>query len=246
MNNILVFGATSGIAIEVCKNFDLSQSNFILVGRDLEKLNTISQNLRALNANILDQISLDLSKIETHDALFSKIKSLMPKIDIILISYGILPKQNLCQKHFKQELENFNVNFLSVCSILNYYANYLEHFKKGTIVVITSVAGDRGRQSNYSYGAAKGALSIYLEGIRSRLHRSNIKVLDIKPGFIDTSMTRELKKNFLFTSSQKAGEIIFSKIRKGLNGTVYVPFYWRWIMFVIKVIPEFIFNRLKL
>ena len=141
-----------------------------------------------------------------------------------------------------KELET---NFVSVVSLLTYMANYFSAKKSGTIAVISSVAGDRGRQSNYVYGAAKGALTLVLQGLRNRLFSDGVQVLTIKPGFVDTPMTADIKKNFLFVKPKLVAEQIVIAVKKKKD-VVYVPWFWRYIMLIIKIIPEFIFKRLSL
>jgi short-subunit dehydrogenase len=124
-------------------------------------------------------------------------------------------------------------------------ADFFEKQKHGVITVISSVAGDRGRQSNYIYGSAKAGLSVYLDGLRNRLYSAGVAVVTIKPGFVDTPMTAHLKKGFLFASPEKVARDILRAIEKR-KCVVYTPWFWRWIMFVIKSIPETIFRKLKL
>lgn len=130
-------------------------------------------------------------------------------------------------------------------SLLTLLANRLEAQKSGTIAVISSVAGDRGRSSNYVYGTAKGAVSLFLQGLRGRLHPSGVRVLTIKPGFVDTPMTADVKKNALFASPEGIAKGIVSAIDRGRE-VVYLPSFWRGIMLMIRAVPEPLFKRLKL
>jgi len=136
-------------------------------------------------------------------------------------------------------------NFTTVVSLLTLLANLFERQGRGSIAVISSVAGDRGRQSNYVYGAAKGALTIYLQGLRNRLAKANVHVLTIKPGFVDTPMTRDFKKGLLWVGPDVIARGIVKAIDKRKD-VAYLPFFWRYIMFIIKIIPERIFKRLSL
>jgi short-subunit dehydrogenase len=136
-------------------------------------------------------------------------------------------------------------NCISVISLLTHLANYFEKQRSGCVAVITSVAGDRGRQSNYVYGAAKGAVNIFLQGMRNRLSKVGVTVLTIKPGLVDTPMTAGLPKNFLFADPAVVGTRIFNAIMRGKE-IVYVPWFWRWIMLIIRTIPESVFKRMKL
>ncbi len=136
-------------------------------------------------------------------------------------------------------------NFTGAASILSHCANHFESMKSGFIIGISSVAGDRGRQSNYVYGAAKGALSLYLQGLRNRLYPGGVRVITIKPGFVDTAMTYGLPGLFLVASPQYMGNRIVAALGKSAD-VVYLPWFWRYIMLIIKLIPEPIFKRMKL
>jgi len=130
-------------------------------------------------------------------------------------------------------------------SLLTHLANYFETQKAGTLAVISSVAGERGRQSNYVYGAAKGAVSIFLQGLRQRLDKSGVHVLTIKPGFVDTPMTKELKKGLLWADPQAVAKLIHKGVA-AKKSIIYTPGYWALIMAVIKAIPERLFKKIAL
>ena len=166
-------------------------------------------------------------------------------LDVVLIAYGTLSNQVACEADAALTLRELNTNFLSVASLLTELANRLKHQGHGTLAVISSVAGDRGRPSNYVYGSAKGALSLFLQGLRGRLFHVGVHVLTIKPGFVDTPMTADVKKNPLFASPQRVGADIVRACDQGRN-VLYTPFFWRFVMTVIRLIPEPLFKRLKL
>jgi short-subunit dehydrogenase len=134
---------------------------------------------------------------------------------------------------------------LSALSFLTLLANYFEKRGTGTLAAISSVAGDRGRQSNYIYGTTKAALSTFLQGLRNRLSSKNVHVLTIKPGFVDTPMTAHLKRGLLFATPEKVAQDIIRAIA-GKKSVLYTPWFWRWIMLAIKMIPETIFRKLRL
>jgi decaprenylphospho-beta-D-erythro-pentofuranosid-2-ulose 2-reductase len=144
-----------------------------------------------------------------------------------------------------ETLAALEVNFTATVALLTLLANRLEAARHGCIAVITSVAGDRGRQSNYVYGAAKGGVDRFLEGLRNRLFRSGVAVITIKPGFVDTPMTAGLRKNALFASPRRVGRAIHRAI-EARRSVVYVPWFWRPIMFLVTALPESIFRRLRL
>src|SRR5262249_27758698 len=137
------------------------------------------------------------------------------------------------------------VNFTTTAALLTLVGDALEGQRHGCLAVITSVAGDRGRQSNYVYGAAKGGLHILLQGIRNRLYPAGVAVVEIKPGFVDTPMTAHLRKNALFASPGRVGRAVHRAILKRRD-IVYVPWFWRPVMTAVKLMPERVFKRLKL
>ena len=161
---ILVFGATSAIAVEVQRNFAKEGASFMLLGRSSEKLNVVVEDLKAIGADSVLILEADLSRIENHSELMAKVESSISDYDLVLFSYGVLGNQEEEQKSQKALLSSLNTNFNSAVSLLTYVSNNLETKGSGQIAVITSVAGDRGRKSNYVYGSAKGALSIFCQG----------------------------------------------------------------------------------
>ncbi|NLF25447.1 MAG: SDR family NAD(P)-dependent oxidoreductase, partial [Deltaproteobacteria bacterium] len=184
----------------------------------------------------------DLADSAGHAALWEEISRIMPAYDTVLVAYGSLPDQQACQADYSSAEQAFKVNFLSVVSLLTFVANVFEAKRCGTIAVISSVAGDRGRQSNYIYGTAKGALSIFLQGLRNRLHAAGVTVVTIKPGFVNTPMTAGLAKGALFVGPEVIARGIFKAIDKSKD-VVYLPWFWFLIMALIKAVPEFIFKR---
>jgi decaprenylphospho-beta-D-erythro-pentofuranosid-2-ulose 2-reductase len=242
---ILAIGATSAIAHETLKHFAARGANLFLVGRTPEKLEAVAGDLRVRGAKTVETYLVDVSDFGKHDAMFAAAVEKLGGLDTVLVAHGTLGDQKKSEQHTDEMLKEFNNNALSVMALLTPVANYLEKQGHGTIAVISSVAGDRGRQSNYIYGAAKGALNVYLQGLRNRLYKSGVKVLTIKPGTVDTPMTAHLKKGLLFASAESVGKQIYDIILKGKEVS-YVPGYWRGIMTVIRTIPEPVFKRLKL
>lgn len=243
--NILIIGATSAIAEQVARRYAESGCQLFLVGRNRSRLECIADDLQVRSRLTVAYEALDLTCVESHADLLKKAQVALGDIDIVLIAHGSLPNQKKCEASFFDTQKELNSNFLSVVSLLTMFANYFEQRKKGYIAVITSVAGDRGRQSNYIYGTAKGALTIFLQGLRNRLAASHVTVLTIKPGFVNTPMTKEFKKGLLWSSPEFVAKKIVEAIAKK-RSVIYVPFYWQYIMGVIKAIPEKIFCRLSL
>jgi decaprenylphospho-beta-D-erythro-pentofuranosid-2-ulose 2-reductase len=245
MQRVLIIGATSAIAQEVAKIYAIDGSQIFLVARNSQKLEQVAQDLIVRGADSIEMLSLDLADFERHEEIVTSTDKLLGGIDIALIAHGTLPDQKACEINVHDTLQELQINFLSTVSLLTLLANYFEKQGSGCIAVISSVAGDRGRQSNYVYGAAKGGLSIFLQGLRNRLSKAGICVLTIKPGFVITPMTAEFKKGILWAQPKKVANDIVSAIRKRKN-VLYVPWFWRWIMLVIRAIPENIFKRMSL
>ncbi|MDM8566186.1 SDR family oxidoreductase [Candidatus Halobeggiatoa sp. HSG11] len=245
MRKVLIIGATSAIAQETAKIYAQQQDALFLVGRDAEKLEVIAADLKVRGASKIDYTSLDLNKCERHQDMLQQADSYLEGIDVVLIAYGTLDDQKECEQEYSKTKRSLHTNFLSVVSLLTLLANMMEPQNYGCIAVITSVAGVRGRQSNYVYGAAKGALSIFLQGLRNRLQPANISVLDVKPGFVDTPMTAEFKKGALWAKPEDIAKGIYKGIEKRKD-VVYLPWFWWPIMTIISYIPEPIFKRMKL
>lgn len=240
----MIVGATSTIAYETAKFFARRGAELFLVARNFEKLHAVADDLEVRGAKRVETCLLDLTRIEQHQEMINTAIETLGRLDMVLIAYGTLSNQQLCQQSVEKMLEEFTINCTSVISLLTILANYFEQQKRGCITVVSSVAGDRGRRNNYVYGAAKAAVSIFLQGLRSRLYESGVTVVTVKPGFVDTPMTASLRKGILFTPASVVGAGIYkAMIRK--KEVVYLPWFWRLIMLVIKSIPEPIFKRLS-
>ena len=245
MKSIVVFGATSSIAQHVMRNFARDKASFFLVARNAEKLRTIAEDLKSRGAkNVVVHTGEYLDFIDQR-RIMERLDTEFPDFDSCVVAYGSLPDQTRCQKSSDALQDALTVNFTSVATLVEQFAAKFEGAGAGTIAVIGSVAGDRGRQSNYVYGSAKGALALYLQGLRNRLFDSGVRVVTIKPGFVDTPMTSHLEQGPLFRSAESVGSAIY-KALKGRADVVYVPWFWCIIMTIIRLIPEFVFKRLKL
>ena len=242
---LMVIGATSAIAHETAKHFAADGAEIFLVGRDSEKLTAVQQDLEVRGAGSITQHTLDLNDLDQHEALIAAAYDTLGGLDAVLIAHGTLPDQEQVQDSVEGTLQQFTTNTLSYVSLLTLLAGRFEQQRRGCIAVISSVAGDRGRSSNYVYGAAKGAVSLFTGGLRSRLSKVGVSVVTIKPGFVDTPMTSHLKKNPLYASPGRVGKRIYAAMLKGEN-VVYVPWFWRYIMLIIQHIPERIFKKLSL
>ncbi len=245
MKKILIIGATSAIAREVAKIYAAQKCRLYLAGRNEENLHIVADDLRVRGAEAVAVLALELTDPAIHRELIDHAEHFLQGIDIVLIAYGSLPEQQACEADAEHTLRELNINFTSVVGLLTQLANDMEKRGSGTLAVISSVAGDRGRQSNYIYGAAKGGLSIFLQGLRNRLASKGVQVLTIKPGFVDTPMTTEFKKGLLWVSAETVAQGIIRAIDKQRD-IVYLPWFWWGIMLVIKSIPERIFKKMKL
>lgn len=242
---ILIIGATSAIAHETAKFFARDGADLFLVARNNERLEDVSNDLKVRGAKRTETFILDLNDLDRHQEMIQTAIDTFGGLDMVLISHGTLGDQQLCQQSVAKTLEELTTNFTSVISLLTILANYFEQQKRGCIAVVSSVAGDRGRRSNYVYGTAKGAVSIFLQGLRSRLSTSGVTVVTVKPGLVDTPMTGSLKKGLLSAQPRKVGEGIYQAMKKGKE-VVYLPWFWRPIMLIIKSIPESVFKKVSI
>lgn len=242
---ILIVGATSAIAYETAKFFARDGAELLLVARSADKLEDISNDLRVRGAKKAETFLLDLNGLDRHQQMIETAIETLGSLDMVLIAHGTLGDQQLCQQSVAKTLEELTTNFTSVISLLTILANYFEQQKHGCIAVVSSVAGDRGRRSNYVYGTAKGAVSVFLQGLRSRLSKSGVAVVTVKPGLVDTPMTASLKKGLLFAQPGKIGKGIYQAMMKGKE-VVYLPWFWRPIMVIVKSIPESIFKKMSM
>ena len=190
--------------------------------------------------------SLDLDRLDQHPALLDRAAQALGGIDIALLAHGTLPDQVACQQSVAMMLAAIHTNALSVISLATLLANAFEARGQGVLVAIGSVAGDRGRQSNYVYGAAKGMVGLFLQGLRNRLNGKGIQIITVKPGFVDTPMTAAFeKKGLLWAQPDQIAKGIVAAVEHRRD-VVYLPWFWRWIMAVIRHIPEGVFKRMKL
>lgn len=245
MPNILIIGATSAIAAACARRWCAPDSRFFLVGRSPDKLQQVADDLRARGASA-QVLALDLNLLDRHAQVIADALAYLGRIDIALIAHGTLPDQKACEQDAALALTEFTSNGLSVISLLTHLANPMEAQGAGCIGVISSVAGDRGRPSNYLYGSAKSAVTAFCSGLRARLYKAGVHLTTIKPGFVDTPMTRglPLPAPLVATPEQVAKDIV--KALESGTGTLYTRWFWRYIMLIIIHIPDRIFRRLSL
>ncbi|MCU1772295.1 SDR family oxidoreductase [Pseudomonas sp. 13B_3.2_Bac1] len=246
MKKILIVGATSAIAIACAKRWAAQENEFFLVARDQQKLQQICADLQIRGARAVTPYVMDASDVAAHPVMLEQGLTTLQTVDICLIAYGTLPNQHECEQSVGRAMEAFANNAGSVIALLTLLANRMAVQRSGTLAVISSVAGDRGRPSNYLYGAAKAAVSTFCEGLRARLFKSGVHVITIKPGFVATPMTQGLKLPALLIAQPDtvARRIVAGIERK--SAVLYVPGFWQWVMWAIKAIPQPLFKRLNL
>ncbi|WP_263147286.1 SDR family oxidoreductase [Pseudomonas sp. RIT-PI-AD] len=242
---ILIVGATSAIAEATARLFAAQGHSLYLLARNRERLESLAADLRVRGAARVFHAPFEANDFAAHAGLLEQVKADLGGLDRVLVAHGTLGDQKACEQSVELTLQELNTNALSVIALLTLLANHFEAQRHGCIAVIGSVAGDRGRQSNYVYGTAKGALAIFLQGLRNRLSKSHVQVLTIKPGFVDTPMTAAFPKGPLWASPEKIAADIERAIG-GKRNQLYTPFFWWPIMAIIKSVPEAIFKRLSL
>lgn len=243
MQKILIIGATSAIAESVARLYAARGAALYLAGRSAGKLDTIAADLRVRGAQRAEHGVLDVNDVAAHGALLDTAWSTLGGIDTVLIAHGTLPDQAACDASVDLSLREFATNGTSTIALATALAQRLQ--SGATLAVISSVAGDRGRASNYLYGSAKAAVTAYLSGLGQRLRPAGVNVLVIKPGFVDTPMTAAFKKGALWATPDKVAAGILRAIGKR-RAVAYLPGFWWAIMMIIKNIPEFVFRRIKL
>ena len=247
----VILGATSALGQAVARRLASEGHQLILCARDEVRLNSVAMDVSVRRkatdggANVEPTAChvIDFDQLSEHEELIKVIGG----ADNFWFFYGTLPDQNECENSWESSAAAFHTNFTSAVSLLTHLANLLEKREQGSIVVVTSVAGDRGRKSNYIYGTAKGALSLFCQGLRNRLASSGVQVLTVKPGFIDTPMTKEIEKKprmLWATAEQVAAEMVHAQ-KKGKD-VIYSRWFWRYILLVIQHIPERIFKKTSL
>ena len=245
MKRILLIGATSKIAQETARLFASEGAKLYLVARNKEKLDAVAQDLAVRGASLVETAIVDATEYHRHRDIIDRALEVLGAIDLALVAHGTLPDQRACERSFASLQDTYCDNAIGALSWLTHLANVFEAQGHGTIAAISSVAGDRGRQSNYVYGSAKAALSVFLQGIRNRLAPHNIHVLTIKPGFVDTPMTEAFEKNALWSSPERVAGDIRRAIRAHTE-VLYTPWFWRYVMLVLRLVPERFFKRTRL
>lgn len=243
MNYILILGAKSDIAKATAREYAKKGYSLHLAGRNIATLQGFANDIKLRDNVDVQLFELDVTDFASHKSFFNSVN---PKPFGIIYVAGYMTAQNDCLNDFDETLNTINVNYTGAVSILNICANYLEENRSGFIVGVSSVAGDRGRKSNYIYGSSKAAFTAYLSGLRNRLYEYNINVLTVKPGFVNTKMTADLDLPAKLTAEpEDVARDIYSAQQKGKN-ILYTKSIWKLIMFIIKHIPENKFKKMSI
>lgn len=244
MRKVLIVGANSVIADRIARRLVTSGADCFLVARDMDRVKLIAADLHVRGAGQVATERVDVTDSAALDGIAIRAAQALGGLDIVLFAAGLLPDQARVNSDTNLLRETMEINAISAMALLNETAAFFEQQGHGQIVAIGSVAGDRGRATNAAYGAAKGALEIFMSGLRQRLNKSGVKVLLVKPGFVDTPMTAAFKKGPLWATPERVARDIVRAMEKG-KSVIYTPWWWRWIMLVIRHIPEPIFVRLR-
>jgi short-subunit dehydrogenase len=243
---ILIIGANAGIGRALAAEFASHGYALILAGRDLDELRAVAADLSIRNNVRARAEKIDVANF---DELGSSIETCVraggEALEGAILCAGYLGDAEAAKIDLREAQRIVDTNFTGPVLALNALANHFERKGDGFLCALSSVAGDRGRQSNYLYGAAKGGLTTFLEGLRNRLYHSGVQVVTVKPGFVDTRMVFGKPKLPLVASPERVARDIYRAIEKRKN-VAYVPWFWRWIMLIIRSIPEGIFKRLKM
>jgi short-subunit dehydrogenase len=242
---VLIIGATSAIANALARRYAAQGARIFLVARRAAALDATASDLRVRGAADVGSAALDVNDTAGIGAVLSSAWANWGGFDRVLVAHGVLPEQASCEQDVALALASFDTNARSVLALLTDLANRFEQQGRGAIAVISSPAGDRGRASNYVYGAAKAAVTNLASGLRHRLVRKGVRVVTILPGFVDTPMTAAFRKGPLWASPERVARDIERALERGF-GAVYTPWFWRWIMLVIRHVPERLFVRTSL
>jgi short-subunit dehydrogenase len=244
MVKALVIGGTSAIAEQIMRLLAARSAGLYITAQDQGRLSGIAADLAVRGAVRVEVESLDVTDSAQLEGIVARAGEALGGLDVVLFAAGLLPDQAVANDSVALVRQVMEVNATGAMAALNQAADFFERRGGGQIVAIGSVAGDRGRATNYTYGAAKGALEIFLSGLRQRVQGKGVQVLLVKPGFVDTPMTATFDKGALWATPERVARDIVRAMDKG-RSIIYTPWFWRWIMLVIRYIPERTFVRLK-
>jgi len=243
MPTVLILGAASDMAVAIAKKFASKGYAVQLAARNVQRLQPLQSDLAIRFNTTTTLLEFDALNFNSHESFFN---SLAAKPEVTICVFGYLGDNEVARTSWTETEKIIQTNYTGAVSILNVVSNYYATRKSGTVAGISSVAGERGRQSNYMYGSAKAGFTAYLSGLRNRMFREGVHVLSIQPGFVYTRMTENLPLPALLTAQpEQVANAVYGGVIKKKN-VVYVKWFWRWIMFIIKSVPEFMFKKLKL
>jgi len=246
MKKILIIGATSAIAEATAQRYAKEGASLYLLARNEERLASLIADLKIRGASSATYALLDVNDRSRHEAVLKEVIKTLGTIDVALVAHGTFGDQKACEDDVERALLEFETNAVSTMALLTRLANLFEKQHGGTIAVISSVAGDRGRPSNYVYGTAKAAVTTFCEGLQARMFRSGVHVLIIKPGMVATPMTEGLTMPALLVAKpdQIAADIVRAIEKK--TDTLYTPWFWKYIMAGIIHLPSALFKKANL
>jgi len=240
MSYVLIIGAKSDIAKATAREYAKHGYDLYLAARNISELEELANDITVRTEKTVKLVELDILEYDSHQAFYDNLEE---KPLGVISAIGYLGDQEKAQSDFKEAKQIMDTNYTGVVSLFNIIANDFEHRRSGFIVGISSVAGDRGRKSNYIYGSAKAALTAYLSGLRNRLYDAQVHVLTVKPGFVATKMTQDLDLPEKLTAQPEAvASDIYNAQQKG-KSVIYTKWIWKWVMMVIRNIPEFQFKK---
>lgn len=238
-----IFGATSGIAAAVARRLAAGGTRLVLVGRDAEAIAAMARDLKVRGAPEVVELAGDFLAPDTLGDLADRAWKAFSGLDFALVAYGSLPDQGALEGDPAAVPPMLALNLSSPAVLALHLARHFEAQRSGVLAVITSVAGDRGRKSNFLYGAAKGGLQRFLEGLRHRLAAAGVQVLDIRPGFVATRMTEHLPQSgLLWAQPDKVAADILRAVERR-RAVLYTPWFWRLILLIVRALPRPIFHR---
>jgi len=243
MSYVLIIGAKSDIAKATAREYAKNGYDLYLAARNVEELTEFAQDVITRTQKEVKLVELDILDYESHQAFYDNLEE---KPLGVISAVGYLGDQEKAQSDFTEAQKIIDTNYTGVVSLFNIIANDFEKRRSGFIVGISSVAGDRGRKSNYIYGSAKAALTAYLSGLRNRLYDAHVSVLTVKPGFVATKMTEDMDLPEKLTAQpDEVAKDIYKAQQSGKN-VIYTKWIWKWVMLIIRNIPEFLFKKMSI
>ena len=243
MSYVLIIGAKSDIAKATAREYAKHGYDLYLAARNSSELEAFSRDIITRTQRTIQLVELDILDYKSHQAFYDQLEE---KPLGVISAIGYLGEQEKAQSNFDEAQQIMDTNYTGVVSLFNIIANDFEKRRSGFMVGISSVAGDRGRKSNYIYGSAKAALTAYLSGLRNRLYDAQVQVLTVKPGFVATKMTEDMDLPEKLTAQpEEVAEDIYKAQQKG-KSMLYTKWIWRWVMLIIRSIPEFQFKKMSI